>query len=46
MFGPKSVKTFLDEKLVTPQKNTAAIAIIALGIAVVALVIATHGKGK
>lgn len=41
----RGIKSIIDEKLVVPQKNTAAIAITALAIAAIALVIAVR-KGK
>lgn len=45
MIGLNSLKTAVTDKIVTPQKNTAAIAIAALAVATIALIIATR-KGK
>ena len=46
MFGSDKLKGIVNDKIVTPQKNTAAIAAIALTVAVIALGIAIHKGGK
>lgn len=45
MIGIDKIRSAVNDKIVIPQKNTAAIAIAALAIATIALVIATR-KGK
>lgn len=45
MYGTAKIKSLVQEKIVDPQKNTAALAAVALSIAVIALIIAVR-KGK
>lgn len=43
MLGKNKLKSVIDEKLVTPQRNTAAIAILALAVASIALILVVKG---